>query len=74
MRRVPPDDAIGGPGWPGLGRRHPATLDDQTPVGRARAAVGLVSLVVFILCFVPNPIVFSWRDVFDEMGIGRLLR
>lgn len=57
-----------------VGRRHPATLDDEAPVGRARAVVGLLSLVVFVVCFVPNPIVFSWRDVFDEMGLGRLLR
>jgi membrane-associated protease RseP (regulator of RpoE activity) len=47
-----------------LGRRHPATLDDSEPVGRGRVLVGIVALVVFVLCFVANPIVFSWRDVF----------
>jgi len=57
-----------------LGRRHPATLDDETPVGRGRAVVGLVSLAVFVLCFVPNPIVFSWRDFFESTGIRSLLR
>jgi membrane-associated protease RseP (regulator of RpoE activity) len=55
-----------------LGRRHPPTLDDEAPVGRVRLAVGLVSLAVFVLCFVPNPIVFSWRDFFDATGIRSL--
>ena len=54
-----------------LGRRHPATLDDEAPVGRGRVVVGLVSLAVFALCFVPNPIVFSWRDFFEAVGINR---
>jgi membrane-associated protease RseP (regulator of RpoE activity) len=57
-----------------LGRRHPPTLDDEAPVGRGRVVVGLVSLVVFVVCFVPNPIVFSWRDVFEAMGLAHLLR
>jgi membrane-associated protease RseP (regulator of RpoE activity) len=56
-----------------LGRRHPPTLDDESPVGRGRVVVGLVALAVFVLCFVPNPIVFSWRDVFEELGLRRLL-
>jgi len=55
-----------------LGRRHPATLDDQTPVGRGRVVVGLFSLAVFVVCFVPNPIVFHWHDFFE--GIRDLLR
>ncbi|HEX9189360.1 MAG TPA: site-2 protease family protein, partial [Vicinamibacteria bacterium] len=41
-----------------LGRRHPPTLDDEAPVGRGRAWVGLLSLAVLVVCFVPNPIVF----------------
>jgi len=57
-----------------LGRRHPATLDDEAPVGRARAGVGLLSLAVLVVCFVPNPIVFSWRDFFEAMGLNHLLR
>ncbi len=48
-----------------LGRRHPPTLNDAAPAGRARAWLGVLSLVVFALCFVPNPIVFSWADLFD---------
>jgi membrane-associated protease RseP (regulator of RpoE activity) len=56
-----------------LGRRHPTTLDDAEPVGRARVWVGLLSLVVFVLCFVPNPIIWSWRDFFDAVGLSRFL-
>ena len=48
-----------------LGRRHPPTLDDEAPVGRGRVWVGLLCLAVFVVCFVPNPIVFS---------LARLLR
>lgn len=57
-----------------LGRRHPPTLDDEAPVGRGRALVGLLALVVFVVCFVPNPIVFSWRDFFEAVGLSRLWR
>ncbi len=56
-----------------LGRPHPPTLDDREPVGHARVAVGLLSLVVFVLCFVPDPIVFSWRDFFEAAGLQRLI-
>jgi hypothetical protein len=47
-------------------------MDDESPVGPGRAVVGVVSLVVFVLCFVPNPIVFSWRDAFD--GVRELFK
>jgi membrane-associated protease RseP (regulator of RpoE activity) len=57
-----------------LGRRHPSTLDDEAPVGRGRAWVGLLSLAVFAVCFVPDPIVFSWRDFFEAMGLTHLRR
>jgi membrane-associated protease RseP (regulator of RpoE activity) len=57
-----------------LGRRHPATLDDDAAVGRARLWVGLLSLVVLAVCFVPNPIVFHWHDFFEAVGIHQLLR
>src|SRR4029453_11509019 len=50
-----------------LGRRHPPTRDDQASIGPARIAVGVLSLVVFVLCFVPDPIVFSWRDAWEEL-------
>ncbi len=56
-----------------LGRRHPPTLNDRLPVGRGRELVGLLSLVVFILCFVPNPIIWSWTDFFEAVGLSRFL-
>jgi membrane-associated protease RseP (regulator of RpoE activity) len=54
-----------------LGRRHPPTLDDEAPVGRARVAIGVLSLVVFVLCFVPDPIVVSWRELLQDTPLAR---
>jgi membrane-associated protease RseP (regulator of RpoE activity) len=56
-----------------LGRRHPSTLDDATPVGQGRAWVGLLSLAVFVVCFVPDPIVTSWSDIFAQLGLAKYL-
>jgi len=56
-----------------LGRRHPPTLDDRQPVGRGRELVAVLGLVIFVVCFVPNPIIFSWPDFFEAMGLGHLL-
>jgi membrane-associated protease RseP (regulator of RpoE activity) len=56
-----------------LGRRHPPTLDDYSPVGRARVVVGILSLVVFVVCFVPDPIVISWREVLQGTPFERFL-
>jgi membrane-associated protease RseP (regulator of RpoE activity) len=56
-----------------LSRRHPPTMNDRLPVGRGRELVGLLSLVVFVVCFVPNPIIWSWTDFFEAVGLGRFL-
>lgn len=48
-----------------LGLRHPPTLDDHEPVGRARVVVGLIGLIVFAVCFIPNPFRQSWSDLFE---------
>jgi len=56
-----------------LGRRHPPTLYDHLPVGRGRVLVGVLSLVIFVVCFVPNPIIFSWADFFEAVGLGDVL-
>jgi membrane-associated protease RseP (regulator of RpoE activity) len=56
-----------------LGRRHPPTLDDSAPIGRGRVIVAVISLLIFVVCFVPDPIIFSWRDFFDAVGLGHLL-
>jgi membrane-associated protease RseP (regulator of RpoE activity) len=52
-----------------LGRRHPPTLDDGQPLGRGRAWIAALGLLVFVGCFVPNPIVWSWRDFFETIGV-----
>jgi membrane-associated protease RseP (regulator of RpoE activity) len=52
-----------------LGRRHPPTEDDEAPVGRTRMAIGVLGLLVFVVCFVPDPIVFSWREFFEAVGL-----
>jgi membrane-associated protease RseP (regulator of RpoE activity) len=54
-------------------RRHPPTIDDEAPIGRARVWVGVLSLVVFAVCFVPDPIVFSWWDLYEATGLARFL-
>lgn len=56
-----------------LGRRHPPTMNDALPAGRGRMLVGVVSLLVFVVCFVPNPIVFSWTDFFEAVGLAEYL-
>ncbi len=56
-----------------LGRRHPATLDDEAPVGRgARRRRPREPRRSSSSASCPNPIVFSWRDFFEAMGLGRL--
>lgn len=64
---------FGGPSWilwailvRLIGLRHPPTLRDHEPVGRARALVGAFSLLVFIGCFLPEPIPFSWAELWRE--------
>jgi membrane-associated protease RseP (regulator of RpoE activity) len=53
-----------------LGNRpHPPTLDDDAPVGAARAIVGVLCLVVFVLCFRPDPFVFSWADAWRDLRL-----
>jgi membrane-associated protease RseP (regulator of RpoE activity) len=56
-----------------LGRRHPRTLNDAVPVGRGREIVGVIALVVFVVCFVPNPIIFSWSDFLQAIGLGQMI-
>jgi membrane-associated protease RseP (regulator of RpoE activity) len=50
--------------WSGLmvvmlfmfGRHHPRTSDEDVPIDRARVILALFALVMFIVCFTPNPI------------------
>lgn len=39
----------------GIGYRHPAPLDDATPLDFKRKLLGLVAIVVFVLSFTPTP-------------------
>jgi membrane-associated protease RseP (regulator of RpoE activity) len=50
-----------------VGRRHPPTLFDERPVGRARKVVAVIGLAVFAVCFTPNPVVFSWSQFAEEL-------
>jgi membrane-associated protease RseP (regulator of RpoE activity) len=38
---------------------HPAPLDDRDPLGRARALVGVLTLIVFLLSFLPFPLTIT---------------
>jgi membrane-associated protease RseP (regulator of RpoE activity) len=51
-----------------LGRRHPRTLNDYAPLGRTRRRLGLLALAVFVVCFTPSPIVWSWSEFFELLG------
>ena len=52
-----------------LGRQHPRTMNDFDPVGRVRALVGLLGLVLFVVCFVPSPIAGSWETLLEALGV-----
>ncbi len=52
--------------WPGwmvwifigllLNPKHPPTVMDEVPLGTSRKIVGFISIIAFIVCFVPAPI------------------
>jgi membrane-associated protease RseP (regulator of RpoE activity) len=52
-----------------LGRRHPPTLNDALAPGKGRELIGLLSLAIFVVCFVPDPVIFSWTDFFEAVGL-----
>ena len=39
-----------------MGPRHPRTIDEDIPLDRTRIWLAVVALVMFVLCFTPNPI------------------
>jgi membrane-associated protease RseP (regulator of RpoE activity) len=39
-----------------LGLKHPAILDEETPLSPRRKVIGVIVLVIFILSFIPDPI------------------
>ena len=38
-----------------FGRHHPPVMDEDAPLDRARLALAVVALVIFVLCFIPVP-------------------
>jgi membrane-associated protease RseP (regulator of RpoE activity) len=54
----------------GIRRPHPPTLGDEIPLPRSRKWMGALGYVMFILCFTPEPIVFSWSEVFPSLLAG----
>jgi membrane-associated protease RseP (regulator of RpoE activity) len=54
-----------------LGRRHPRTLNDDAPIGDGRVVVGLIGLIVFVLCFIPQPLVGSWKTLYELIKSSR---
>jgi membrane-associated protease RseP (regulator of RpoE activity) len=66
--------AVLGPHWlvwalmtRALGRRHPPTLDDGTPLDPWRVLVGIVALATFILTLIPQPILHSWPMLYRDL-------
>lgn len=47
----------------GIRRPHPSTLSDQTPLPGSRKWMGALGYLIFVLCFTPEPVVFSWSEV-----------
>jgi membrane-associated protease RseP (regulator of RpoE activity) len=39
-----------------MGTRHPRTIDEDIPLDRTRLWMAALALLVFVLCFTPNPI------------------
>lgn len=51
----------------GIARPHPPTTWDAPSVPASRKLMGALGLVVFVLCVTPEPIVFSWMDVWASL-------
>jgi membrane-associated protease RseP (regulator of RpoE activity) len=46
----------------GIRRPHPPTLVDAIEPPASRRVMGVLALMVFVLCFTPEPIEFNWAD------------
>lgn len=43
-----------------MGFRHPAPLDDHTPLGPGRILVAVLALAILIACFTPTPVIIDF--------------
>jgi membrane-associated protease RseP (regulator of RpoE activity) len=48
-----------------FGPRHPRTIDEDVPLDRARLALAIVAVIMFVLCFTPAPL-----EPLDLVGRG----
>lgn len=52
-----------------MGLKHPAILDEDTPLSPRRKVVGIIVLLIFILSFIPDPIKgYSLFDLFNSFS------
>jgi membrane-associated protease RseP (regulator of RpoE activity) len=47
----------------GIRRPHPPTVRDEIPLPRSRQIMGIIGLILFVICFTPEPIHFSWSEI-----------
>jgi hypothetical protein len=52
----------------GIRNPHPPTFYDELPLPRSRHIMWLFGLVTFVLCFTPEPIEFSWAELYHELA------
>jgi len=50
-----------------LGRRHPPTWDDSSPMGRGRTLVGVLGAAILVVSFIPSPLLGSWGMAGDAL-------
>ena len=51
----------------GIRRPHPPTRIDELPPPRSRYVMGVLALLVFVLCFTPEPIVIDWTVIWTGL-------
>jgi membrane-associated protease RseP (regulator of RpoE activity) len=53
-----------------IGAGHPATIDDAAGVGGGRIALAILGALVFVICFIPQPIEWSWAEALSDLGVA----
>ena len=49
----------------GIRRPHPPTICDEIALPRSRQIMGVLAAIMFLLSFTPEPIQFSWAEIFS---------